>query len=121
MKRGDIIVCAAVLLLAAGIFALGLTRADGDQLVAVVRQDGTEVARIVLTGLREPVTVTVDGEYQNVIVTDSSGARVQSATCPRQTCVHTGLLTRAGQTAVCLENKMTLTLEGADAPDVVIR
>ena len=121
MKRGDAVVCAAVLLLAAGIFAHGLTRAGGGQLTAVVRQDGAEVARVLLSGLGEPVTVTVTGEYENVITVDASGARVQSSTCPRQTCVHTGLLTRAGQSAVCLENRMTLTLEGAGAPDVVIR
>lgn len=121
MKRGDFAVCAVVLLLAAGIFLLGLRRADTDQLAAVVRQDGVEIARVILTGLQKPVTITVDGEYQNIIVISADGARVQSATCPHQTCVHTGLLTRAGQTAVCLENKMTLTLEGGDAPDVVIR
>ena len=122
MKRGDFAVCAVVLLLAAGIFLVGLRRGtDGEQLVAVVCQDGAEIARVVLTGLQTPVTVTVDGAYQNIIVISGEGARVQSATCPHQTCVHTGLLTRAGQTAVCLENKMTLTLEGAGAPDVVIR
>lgn len=121
MKKGDLLVCAAVLLLAAGIFASGFQRAGADVLTAVVRQDGAEVARIVLTGLEKPVSVTVDGAFQNVIVADADGARVDSATCPHQTCVQTGTLTRAGQTAVCLENKMTLTLEGGSAVDVVVR
>ena len=121
MKKGDFIVCAAVLLLAAGIFLAGLHRADAGVLTAVVRQDGAEVARIVLTGLEKPVTVTVGGAFQNIIVADAGGVRVDSATCPHQTCVQTGVLTRAGQTAVCLENKMVLSLEGGDAPDVVVR
>ena len=121
MKKGDIIVCAAVLLLAASVFVLGLTRAGAGDRVAVVRQDGAEVARIVLSGLQKPVTVTVDGPYQNIIVADQDGVRVQSATCPHQTCVQTGLLTRPGQTAVCLENKMTLTIEGQDTLDAVVQ
>ncbi len=121
MKKGDIAVCAAVLLLAAFVFALGLTRAGAETRVAVVRQNDAEVARIVLDGLQKPVTVTVDGPCRNVIVADRSGVRVQSATCPRQTCVQTGLLTRPGQTAVCLENKMTLTIEGRDGLDAVVQ
>ena len=121
MKRGDIIVCAAVLLLAAGIFALGLGRAGETGLVAVVTQNGEEVGRIALTGLTKPVSLTVEGEYRNVIVADGSGVRVESADCPHRTCVQTGTLTRAGQSAVCLENKMVLTVEGQGAPDVVIR
>lgn len=121
MKKGDFIVCAAVLLLAAGIFLSGLQRADADVLTAVVRQDGAEVARIVLTGLEKPVTVTVGGAFQNVIIADADGVRVDSATCPHQTCVQTGVLTRAGQTAVCLENKMILSLEGEEQLDAVVR
>lgn len=122
MTRGDIAVMAAVLLLAAGIFLAGLSRgANRGMLVAVIRQDGEEVQRIVLTGLEKPVTVTVGGRYENVVVAENGAVRVQSATCPNQTCVHTGTLTRAGQSAVCLENRMTLTVEGQTDVDVVVR
>lgn len=119
--RGDIAAMAAVLLLAAGIFLSGLHRAGEGQLTAVIRQDGQVVRRIVLTGLEEAVTVTVTGRYENVIVAENGAVRVQSATCPNQTCVHTGTLTRAGQSAVCLENRMTLTVEGQADVDVVVR
>ncbi len=121
ITRGDIAVMAGVLLLAAGIFLSGLQRAGDGALVAVIRQDGREIERIVLTGLEKPVTVTVGGRYENVIAAENGAVRVQSATCPNQTCVHTGTLTRAGQSAVCLENHMTLTVEGQGEVDVVVR
>lgn len=121
LTRGDAAVCAAVLLLAAALFALGLARAGADSLYAVVRQDGRELARIALSGLDETVSFTVEGRCLNVVCADSRGAWVERSTCTHQTCVHTGLLTRAGQSAVCLENNMVLSLEGGEPLDAVVR
>ena len=52
------------------------------------------------------------------------GVRVEEADCPTQDCVHTGTITRAGQSIVCLPARIIIRLEGGpvdkDAPDVVI-
>ncbi|MDR1664988.1 MAG: NusG domain II-containing protein [Clostridiales bacterium] len=37
--------------------------------------------------------------------------------CPDKICVRTGFLSRAGQTAVCLPNKVSLRIVGAGEPD----
>ena len=49
---------------------------------------------------------------------------MEEADCPTQDCVHTGTITRTGQSIVCLPARIIIRLEGGtvdkDAPDVVI-
>lgn len=123
LKKGDFAAFALILLLAGGIWGLGLSRGTGD-LTAEVRQNGVLVRRIALTGLNEPVTFTLTGEYENTILAENGRVCIKSATCPHQDCVHTGWLTRAGQSAVCLENRVSVTVVsqgGSDAPDAIVR
>ena len=43
--------------------------------------------------------------------------------CPTQDCVHTGAISRAGQSIVCLPAQVVVHLEGAsvpDAPDAIV-
>ena len=47
---------------------------------------------------------------------------VTDSDCPTQDCVHTGVITRAGQSIVCLPAQVVVHLEGTapDAPDVIV-
>jgi len=118
LKKGDILISAFFLILAGAVFFSGMLRPSG-RLTAIITQNGKEIRRIELSGLTSPVTITVSGEYENVIKADQSGVWVEHATCPRQTCVHTGKLTKAGSCAVCMENKMVVTLVGDGGFDAV--
>lgn len=123
MKRvrpGDWIAAVLIFTLATGIWAAGRSQSSGS-LTALVRQDGQVVRTIALTGLSEPITFTLDGAYTNTIRAENGRICVESATCPGQDCVHTGWLTRAGQSAVCLENQVSITLEGATTLDAIAR
>ena len=123
MKRvrpGDWIAAVLIFTLATGIWAAGRSQSSGS-LTALVRQDGQVVRTIALTGLSEPITFTLDGAYTNTIRAENGRICVESATCPGQDCVHTGGLTRAGQSAVCLENRVSITLEGAATLDAIAR
>ena len=123
LKKGDFVAFALILLLAGGIWGLGLSRSTGD-LTAEVRQNGVLVQRIALSGLSEPVTFTLTGSYENTILAENGRVCIKSATCPHQDCVHTGWLTRAGQSAVCLENRVSVTVVSQgenDAPDAIVR
>lgn len=109
LKWGDFIIIGAVLVLAAavaGVLALG---ASGDRLYAEVWQDNTLVERVELTD-RTDRTIDLDGH--NVIVLSGRTAAMQSADCRDQVCVRTGTLTRAGQVAVCLPNRVVLRITG---------
>ena len=123
MKRvrpGDWIAAVLIFTLATGIWAAVRSQSSGS-LTALVRQDGQVVRTIALTGLSEPITFTLDGAYTNTIGAENGRICVESATCPGQDCVHTGWPTRAGQSAVCLENRVSITLEGAATLDAIAR
>ena len=45
------------------------------------------------------------------------GVQVEHADCPTQDCVHTGIITRAGQSIVCLPARIIIRLEGGSEPD----
>lgn len=108
-KWGDFVIIAVVLLLAAALtawFALGTT--DG-QLYAEVWQDDVLVERVKLT---DETDREIDLDGHNVIVLAGKTARMESADCHDQVCVRTGTLTRAGQVAVCLPNRVILKIVG---------
>lgn len=46
-----------------------------------------------------------------------AGVRVTQSDCPTQDCVRTGLITRGGQSIVCLPAEIAVQLEGAAAED----
>jgi hypothetical protein len=101
----------AVVLLAA-VCALTVWRSGGtDQtLTAVISVDGREIERLALSSETER---TVQGNgYTLRVVLSPDGVRVAQADCPTQDCVHTGTITRSGQSIVCLPGRVIITLEG---------
>lgn len=127
----DLIVVAAVLALAAllGVRFWLSPAPESGTLLAVVEIDGAEVDRFTLAQAAEEtrtytnngVTLTVapcatakrDAETRTQ--TETAGVRVASSDCPTQDCVHTGQISRAGQSIVCLPAHIVITLAGADA------
>ena len=127
----DLIVIAAVLALAAllGVRFWLSPAPESGTLLAVVEIDGAEVDRFTLAQAAEEtrtytnngVTLTVapcatakrDAETRTQ--TETVGVRVVSSDCPTQDCVHTGQISRAGQSIVCLPAHIVITLAGADA------
>lgn len=107
-----LILCALVLV--AALLLWGLLSRAPQGVTAVVEQKGQVVLRRNLSQLESPETVSLEGE-QGIALTielSSQGARVLSSTCPDQICVRAGLLTRAGETAVCMPAQVVLRLEG---------
>ena len=109
LKWGDFIIIGVVLLLAAALTALMAQNTAGGRLYAEVWQNDVLVERVVLT---DETDRTIDLDGHNVIVLAGKTARVESADCHDQVCVRTGTLTRAGQVAVCLPNRVVLKLVG---------
>lgn len=109
LKWGDCIIIGVVLLLAAALTALMAQNTAGGRLYAEVWQNDVLVERVALT---DETDRTIDLDGHNVIVLAGKTARVESADCHDQVCVRTGTLTRAGQVAVCLPNRVVLKLVG---------
>ena len=109
LKWGDAVIIAVVLVLAAALTAVLAAGTQGDRLYAEVWQDNQLVERVALTDGTDR-TINLDGH--NVIVLSGKSARMASADCRDQVCVRTGTLTRAGQVAVCLPNRVVLKIVG---------
>ena len=120
-KPLDALVVLAVLLLAAAAAWLSYGGRSGDALTATVKHRSQVVAQVPLSSLTEEKTVTIDGTYHLTVTLDKTGAAVTESDCPGQDCLHTGRITRAGQSIVCLPEQVVVTLEGkTSSADVVL-
>ena len=116
-----LLLCGTLLLLC-GALALSLSLSPRGT-VAVLEREGRTLLTQELSLLSGTQTHTVQGAggIQLTVELSPKGARVASSTCPDQVCVHTGLLTRAGESAICLPARATLRLEGGgDAIDATV-
>ncbi len=104
-----ILVVLALALLCAARFWLAPT--DGAAEV-VVRADGAEIDRLPLADAER--TYQNNGYTLRIAVTAES-VRVTQADCPTQDCVHTGRISRQGQSIVCLPARIVITVEGTGA------
>lgn len=116
LRFGDILL-AVVIAAAAVILMFGIRTDDGETGVAVISRDGTEVARIDLADIEE------DWKYEfediGVMIEAKDGQiRFIESSCLDQTCVHTGWLSRPGDTAVCLPNRVIVKIIGKQKSDV---
>lgn len=93
---------------------------NGD-LTAVVSVGNQVVDSLPLTGGDATYTYSNNG-YTLLVAVHDGGVCVQESDCPTQDCVHTGTITRAGQSIVCLPAQIVVHLEGvtSDAPDVIV-
>lgn len=112
----DLIPIAFALLIAGGFFVLSFGQ-PADEGVAVVRVEGKEVARLDLH--QERTLALHSREIEVTIAVEQGTVSFQAASCPDQICVKTGKLSHPGDTAVCLPARISITIEGSEAPDAV--
>ena len=119
--RYDAVVIVLVVLIAAGVafqlyFATQNTLTADSHLEAVLTVAGEEVWRTNITDVTTQQTHKVTLDAGSFTVTAESGkVRISSSDCPDQICVHTGSLSSAGQTAVCLPFKVVLKVVSVDS------
>ena len=118
----DALVVLAVVILAAAVVAL-VWRGSHDEgpLTAVISVDGVQEETV---SLEEAAVHTIHANgYTLEVAVENGEVRMTSSDCPTQDCVHTGRISRSGQSIVCLPARVIVTIEGpADnsGPDIVI-
>ncbi len=120
-NRFDALVALIIALLAvAAALWFYLPRSQSGQLTVVISVAGEETRRVPLSDFTE--TTVTGGGYTLRVSTRDGGVAVTDSDCPTQDCVHTGVITRAGQSIVCLPAQVVVHLEGtaSDAPDVIV-
>lgn len=98
-----------------------LPRSQAGTLTVVVTVSGQEIQRTPLSDFTA-ADVEHNGYTLHIAAVDG-GVAVTSSDCPTQDCVHTGRISRAGQSIVCLPAQTAVQLVGTaspDAPDVIV-
>lgn len=111
----DGLVVLAVVLLAAGLAFFQWRGGQAEGLTAVVSIDGAEIDRFSPEALPESSRTYANNGYALEVVCGEEGLRVARSDCPTQDCVHTGTITRSGQSIVCLPARIIIRLEGGAA------
>ena len=91
----------------------------------IVRQNGKVIETL---SLDQNITRTVSSHqgHTNVFQIQDGLVTMKQADCGDHTCVNTGSISRAGQSIVCLPNKLVLQIEAGsgknegDTPDAVV-
>lgn len=121
----DGLVVLAVILLAAVILASAWSGGeDGGALAVVVSADGEEIDRFPPGELPDSPRIYENNGYTLRLAASPAsggdGVRVEAADCPTQDCVHTGIISRGGQSIVCLPARIIIRLEGGPPPETVV-
>lgn len=121
MKKGDFLIILLIAVLEAALMAVFL-RGPSPGGVAVIELDNAPVHSVPLDGGDRDYEI--QGAHGQVVVSLRDGrVSFSESSCPDQTCVRTGRLSRAGQTAACVPNRVLIRIDGAPdgGPDVVLR
>ena len=110
ITRNDIILIITLLILS-GALMLILTVSQKCGSVVVVSVDGKDIASF---SLNEDTRYVISGYHggENVLVVKDGEAYLESASCPDKLCVHMGKISKAGQSIICLPNKVVIEIRG---------
>lgn len=109
MKKFDLIVIAAVVAAAGGLYASGMFLPSDEGKYAVIYTDDKEYARLPLD---EDTTVMVETEYgYNEVVIKDGYADCTDADCRDGICVKHKEINMKNETIVCLPHKVIIEIE----------
>ncbi|MCC8076473.1 MAG: NusG domain II-containing protein [Clostridiales bacterium] len=116
-KRYDLLLLAALVLVGLGLTAfvlLSRMNSTSDGLTVTIRQDNEVVATLPLD---EDATYAVqdeDGDTTNLVVIEDGTVHMEEADCPDQLCVKQGKIRYAGDSLICLPNRVVVEISGED-------
>lgn len=116
IRPGDILVCALVLALGCALLLLPrLWRDPGGY--AQVEVDGQVVAEIRLDGPDEDIRVEA-GDLSFVLRREGGAIAMAEIDCPDHICERTGFISAQGQMIICLPNRVSVQIVGAQEGEV---
>ncbi len=113
-QKGDMIAIAAVVVLAAIIFAFFLPDSTASGTRAEIYLNGKLVRTV---SLNTPQQFTLSGSYQNTITVSEGKIAVTQSNCPGKDCINCGWADSPGKLIVCLPNGLEIRII-ADNNDV---
>lgn len=117
-QNADLLVIAAVVLIAVLITVPFLFPGRGSEDATVqIYQDGQLIQEV---PLQENMTITIPGQYENVVQIQNGKVAITQANCPGNDCVHTGPVSTPGASIVCLPNRVEIRIVGSSGVDLVV-
>jgi hypothetical protein len=120
LKKGDIIVIAAILSVALlGLVFLVWSRDSAAQgLCAEIYLDGELVRTVALSAREQEIVLERENPAgYNVLQAGPQGIRMLEASCNNQDCVHAGMKSRSGDIIACLPHRLLIRLTGQKEGD----
>ncbi|MBE5791998.1 MAG: NusG domain II-containing protein [Clostridiales bacterium] len=117
-RRGDLVSVGLILILIVLCAALFFPRGENAASEVQVYLDGKLVYAY---PLYEDRTITLTGVYTNEIEIKDASVRILKSDCPGEDCVHTGWISSAGRSIVCLPNRAEIRITGQPDVDFVVR
>ena len=114
-KTADLILVGGLLVVAAVLFFFLHSRPNDGRAVEV-QVDGATVATLPLDIDTTFVINGADGGHNTLVIADGK-ASVTEATCPDGVCVRHRAIERAGQSIICLPNKVVVRVVGEPTVD----
>ena len=66
----------------------------------------------------QTVAIETENGGQNILVIDNGECYLDDANCPDKLCVSQGIISKSGQSIICLPHKVVITIEGANEAEV---
>ena len=124
MKKKDIIIIAAALVLALGLYLVSQIAGGKTATTVVVTVDGKEVLRRPLA-VENTYEIKQDDGSVNVIAVEGGAVYMKEANCRDGLCIHQGKMKNAAKTIVCLPHKLVIQIErltaASDGIDAVVQ
>lgn len=117
-QKGDAIAILIVVVLIVLSCVFFLPRGETENASVEVFRNGEKVYEF---SLKEDRNFTVEGEYINVIAIKDGRVSIVESDCPGTDCVHTGWISSAGKSIVCLPNRVEVRVTSFDEVDFVVR
>lgn len=114
MKKGDLVIVALVIVVAMGWFLKDIILPDTSDKHAVIKVDTDIYTTLPLDSSKErqEIPVRLPGNNYVHVITEKDEIWVEDASCPDKVCVNTGIISKSGQSIVCLPNKTVVYIEG---------
>lgn len=126
IKKLDIIIIVVLLLLSfVPTIILGtLNNKDFNAIYAEVSVASKVIEKIYFKDLEKEESFTIETEYgKNIIHASKEGLYMEDADCPDGVCLRDGMITKVGQSLVCLPHKLIIEIKGEmveDDDDIII-
>ena len=126
MKKKDLIIVCAALILALGLYAVSQMSLGGAASSVVVMLDGEVVLRRPLA-IEDSYTIEQEDGSRNVIRVEDGAVYMLEANCRDGLCIRQGKMKNAAKTIVCLPHNLVVQLTGEaivddhDDLDVIIQ